>query len=103
MISIRFENFITDEGVLLPAGDKRFAAVSVDGHSQHGKKGFDIICAAVSALSHTLIASITRIGDIEQEWVEADGHLSTVIDISAMEEEKKNSIDSGDIILHWCR
>ena len=38
--------------------------LKVDGHAQHGKKGEDIVCAAISTLFYTLVEALHQSEDI---------------------------------------
>lgn len=40
--------------------DEKNLELSVKGHAEHGKKGEDIVCAAVSILFYTLAESLTE-------------------------------------------
>lgn len=38
--------------------------LKVEGHAQHGKKGEDIVCAAISTLFYTLLEALYQSGDM---------------------------------------
>lgn len=90
MILVRLIHFCSREGLLFPQPGNQSVAVDVSGHASEGSRGYDIVCAAVSALAHTLVCSIARIGDIDQRWEEGDGLLRTEVDLAGLTEEKKS-------------
>ncbi len=66
-----------------PDGEPRFTgpeiSVSVEGHSLFDAKGRDIVCAAVSALSQTLVLSLYRSASIQQSVTRDSGLLRSEI------------------------
>jgi len=63
--------------------------IEVGGHSGKGKKGEDIVCAGISALSQTIITAITSVAGIDQKITQDDGYLSSVFTVKNSGEEKK--------------
>ncbi len=82
MITVSFTNLRLVDGLLLPvAGCKSFRLV-LSGHSGRGVKGDDVICAAVSAIAHTAVASAAKFGGVEHRVTEKDGLLDVEFDES---------------------
>lgn len=55
--------------------------LDVDGHANHGEKGEDIVCAAISALFYTLAESLYAYEDMMEEDInfsdeDGNGHIS---------------------------
>ena len=87
LISVVFKNIISNDEIDL---DKSATiSLEVSGHSGLNKKGSDILCSAVSALSQTFIVSVARILKIEQKLVQEDGFLSSRIDLTGLSQESR--------------
>ncbi|WP_082344122.1 ribosomal-processing cysteine protease Prp [Sulfobacillus thermosulfidooxidans] len=52
--------------------------ITITGHAGQGPYGHDIVCAAVSALSETLVLGLTRIAPITMDYHLDEGDLSMV-------------------------
>ena len=57
--------------------------LDITGHAEHGKKGEDIVCSAISTLFYTLAESLYQSKDMLQEDMvfsdeDGNGHLSCV-------------------------
>ncbi|MBN1534973.1 MAG: ribosomal-processing cysteine protease Prp [Spirochaetes bacterium] len=91
MITVYLHNLILDRRGVRAAGESGDVGVLVQGHSLYREKGSDIVCAAISALSQTMIRSIDMIGDIPQELDQREGFLRTRIAFGELDGEKKNS------------
>lgn len=55
--------------------------LDIKGHAEHGKKGEDIVCSAISILFYTLAESLNNCKDMLQEDIvfsdeDGNGHLS---------------------------
>lgn len=55
--------------------------LDVEGHANHGEKGEDIVCAAISALFYTLAESLYAYKDMMEEDIDfsdedGNGHIS---------------------------
>jgi uncharacterized protein YsxB (DUF464 family) len=55
--------------------------LDIEGHAEHGKKGEDIVCAAISILFYTLAESLNQVRHTLQEDIEitnedGNGHIS---------------------------
>lgn len=55
--------------------------LDVNGHAEHGEKGEDIVCSAISILFYTLAESLNNCRDMLEESVDYDmddgnGHIS---------------------------
>ncbi len=92
MITVSLHNLLFDGGSVQPVHEGGFVELSVSGHALFDAKGRDILCAAISALSQTMVRSIEVIGGISQEYRRGEGVLSTRIAHSTLEDEKKNSL-----------
>lgn len=68
----------------------------VEGHSGIGKKGDDIFCAAVSALSQTMAITFSKTSGLDVRIKQEDGFLKTEVEI-----EDKNSLTSAKVILDF--
>ena len=55
--------------------DKSYKGLSIDGHANFAEQGKDIVCAAVSVLAQTLIASIEELTDDDVRSVIEHGHI----------------------------
>ena len=51
----------------------------VDGHSNYGEHGKDIVCSAVSTLSQTLLITLKEIYADESHYNMFDGHLEVSV------------------------
>lgn len=88
MIVIRLGNIAVDNGLHFPA--ELPVSIQVSGHAGSSVKGKDVICAAVSALSQTLVLSINRLLNVEQSVKIENGLLtSTVQRVTDAGEENK--------------
>lgn len=61
--------------------DPNTFTLDIDGHAEHGKKGEDIVCSAISILFYTLADSLNNCRDMLKEDMVFDnddgkGHLS---------------------------
>jgi len=65
-------------------------SIVVEGHAGAGTKGNDIICSAVSALSQTMVISITKIAGIPQKVTQEEGYLRSEIEINSIPDISKN-------------
>lgn len=55
--------------------------IDINGHAEHGKKGEDIVCAAISTLFYTLASSLYEVKhmmaeDIDFSDEDGNGHIS---------------------------
>ena len=55
--------------------------LDVTGHAEHGKKGEDIVCSAISILFYTLAESLNKVKHLMQEDIDitnedGNGHIS---------------------------
>ena len=55
--------------------------LDITGHAEHGKKGEDIVCAAISILFYTLAESLTQSENMLEaemtfEYEDGNGHIS---------------------------
>ena len=96
MIHVYFNNFVYDNELRFKQG-KSEIAVRVHGHAEFGKKGFDIVCSAVSAVVQTAIVSITKVAKIRQVVKQDDSCLETYIPIG---EQQESSLFALIIILN---
>lgn len=66
--------------------------LSVTGHADYAEKGKDIVCAAVTALSQTLIKSIEDLTDDKIKYEIEQG--SMIVEYENLSEQGKLLIDS---------
>ena len=52
--------------------DPKSLELRVEGHAQHGKKGEDIVCAAISTLFYTLLEALHQSEEMIADAVEYD-------------------------------
>ncbi|MDH4127389.1 MAG: ribosomal-processing cysteine protease Prp [Spirochaetota bacterium] len=69
-----------------------FSSFIVEGHSTVGKKGNDILCAGVSALTQAIVISIKTILKLNVMLEKRDGYIYCEIP-SSMEKQEKEGID----------
>ena len=87
MITVIFKNIANNDKIDL---DKdAIISLEVSGHSDLNKKGSDILCSAVSALSQTFVLTVARILNIEQQLKQEDGYLSSQIDLVGLSSENR--------------
>lgn len=55
---------------------KYLNGITVSGHAGYGIKGSDIVCAAISTLTETLIESLTQLSLTDIKAVTADGEAA---------------------------
>ncbi len=91
MVTISFNNLIYEKGIEFEENKKKIS-IAVEGHSLFDKKGKDIVCAAISVLSQTMILTISGILHITQNYIIREGYLKTEIDISDLNRERKNNL-----------
>ncbi|MCL1833994.1 MAG: ribosomal-processing cysteine protease Prp [Leptospirales bacterium] len=90
MIAIIFKNIVSNDKIDL---DKdTIISLEVSGHSGLNKKGSDILCSAVSALSQTFILTVARILQIEQQLKREDGYLSSRIDLNGLSSKSREKL-----------
>jgi uncharacterized protein YsxB (DUF464 family) len=90
LIAIIFKNIVSNDKIDL---DKdAVISLEVSGHSGLNKKGSDILCSAVSALSQTFILTVARILKIEQQLQREDGYLSSRIDLNGLSSESREKL-----------
>lgn len=68
--------------------DNKYYGFESVGHADYDEKGRDIVCAAVSTLTYTLVNSIIEIGSTKPIIEEEDGQLSCYL---PMDEEILNN------------
>lgn len=66
--------------------------ITVDGHAGYAESGKDIVCAAVSAITQTLVVSLDNFTNDRITHVEHDGHIR--IDYKDLSERGKLLVDS---------
>ncbi|MCX7842160.1 MAG: ribosomal-processing cysteine protease Prp [Clostridia bacterium] len=65
----------------------------IEGHAGYGKKGSDIVCAAVSAIAYTAVGALDELAGI-RGFSEEDGHMACSLpqDLSFEAKEKAEII-----------
>ena len=87
MITVVFKNIVSNNEIDL---DKDAAiSLEVAGHSRLNKKGSDVLCSAVSALTQTFILTVARILNIKQQLMQEDGYLSSEIDLTGLGQDSR--------------
>lgn len=87
MITIILKNCIFNDVIDLNYSKTLYLEIS--GHSDLNKKGTDILCSAVSVLTHTFILTVKRVLEIKQQINRDEGFLSTLIDLKEVSAEDK--------------
>ena len=87
MVTARLYNILFNEGIKLKSGSEKIT-IEISGHSLSGKSGNDIVCAGISAITQTLVLSITRLLKIKQAVRKEDGLLRTEIFIDEITTEQ---------------
>ena len=70
------------------AHDGRLRGFSCNGHADYSKRGKDILCSAVSALTLSCVNSITELTGDKAEVKEADGNLQCMVSIPVSPESE---------------
>ncbi|HOP28312.1 MAG TPA: ribosomal-processing cysteine protease Prp [Spirochaetota bacterium] len=91
MVTARFFNISFDNGIHIKSGSETII-VEISGHSGYGQKGFDVVCAGISALTQTVIASISKLIRIEQNIIKKDGLLKSEIIIKETDTEQNSKL-----------
>jgi uncharacterized protein len=92
---VTFGNIDFNEGVCLRENDSP-VSIEVEGHSLSGKKGEDIVCSAVSALSQTVVIGLARLTEIDQSLIIRDGYLRSEFETGSLNERNR---DRAKVIL----
>ncbi len=87
MINIIFKNIIFND--CIDINEISIIYIEISGHSGLNKKGNDILCSAVSALSQTFILTVDRALRIKQHIGRSDGFLSTLITLDNVSAEDR--------------
>ena len=66
--------------------------ITVDGHAGYAESGYDIVCAAVSALTQNLIVSMKEFTNDRITHVQHDGYVR--VDYKDLSEHGKLLVDS---------
>lgn len=90
MISIFFKNIVFDNKIDLSRSNAVY--IEVSGHSDLNKKGSDILCSAVSALTQTFILTIERVLKIKQQIIRDDGFLATSVTTEGITAEDRSGL-----------
>ncbi|HBQ94181.1 MAG: ribosomal-processing cysteine protease Prp [Firmicutes bacterium] len=53
--------------------------ITITGHAGQGPYGFDIVCAAVSALSETLVLGLTHVAPVAMDYHLDEGNLTMAL------------------------
>jgi len=77
LIVIRLGNIAVENGLHFPA--ELPVSIHISGHAGSDVKGKDVVCAAVSALSQTLVLSINRLLKVEQTVKIENGLLTSTV------------------------
>lgn len=57
----------------------RWLGFRIEGHAGYAESGFDIVCAAVTAVAETAVLGLTRVAGIRPTVIRRDGFLSCEI------------------------
>ena len=91
MVTAKFYNLTFQNGLLVKSGANSIT-IEISGHSGQGQKGFDIVCAGISALTQTLIISITKLIKIKQNVIKNNGLLKTEIILKETDTEQNSKL-----------
>ena len=92
MITIEILNISKSKDSYRISNRNKIFKLSLTGHALLAKKGEDVLCAAISALSQTLVLSITKVLHIKQDVSQESGDLRTEIDSNALSEKELNDL-----------
>ena len=92
MIEARFGNLVFDKGICLPEDGP--VLIEVSGHAGCGVKGTDIVCAAASVLTHTLLVSVHRSTGSVREFKDSEGNLSVTFDCPGRNDPGRETLRS---------
>ncbi len=87
-----FSNIDFHEGVCLREGGDSPISIEVEGHSLSGKKGEDIICSAVSALSQTAVIGLAKLTETDQSLDIKDGYLKSEFETGNLDERGRERV-----------
>ena len=90
MITVIFKNIAKNDKIDLD--QDTVICLEISGHSGLNKKGNDILCAAVSALSQVFVLTVARVLKIEQKLKQEDGYLSSHIDLTDMSPDNRSKL-----------
>mgnify|MGYP001264990692 CR=1 FL=1 len=90
MITIVFKNIVFNEKIDLDISSTIYLEIS--GHSDLNKKGNDILCSAISALSQTFILTVARLLKIKQQISRDEGFLSSLITLDNVSAEDRSKL-----------
>ncbi len=93
MIQVYLNNFVIDDELQISNYNKS-CRIKVQGHSDWGLKGEDIVCSAVSAIVQTAFVSITEVAKIHQEISQKSGFLETIIDVKNARNAGRNALNT---------
>jgi len=91
LVTARFYNIVSDKGIKVTS-DVKSIIIEISGHSGYGQAGFDIVCAGISALTQTLIISISRLLKIKQDVTKSEGFLKTEIFLEDADTEQNSKL-----------
>lgn len=69
--------------------NKHIEKFQIEGHADYAEYGLDIVCAAVSALTITIINAMTEILEVSVKYTEQDGKI--LCEIPFLINDEKNS------------
>ena len=77
--------------------DPKTYTIDINGHAEHGKKGEDIVCSAISTLFYTLAESLYQSkGMLSEDFIFSDedgnGHLSC---------KPKSEYEANISLMYW--
>jgi len=90
LITVSFFGFSVKKD--LKFDEKGNISIIIEGHSNTGSRGNDIICSAVSVLAQTMVLSLGKIAKIKQKVDQRDGFLKTEFNLSDLTEDTKLKI-----------
>lgn len=90
MITVVFKNIVIHDAV--DFGNESNIYLEVSGHSGINKKGSDILCSAISALSQTFILTVDRVLMIKQQISREDGFISSLINLEEVTAENRSKL-----------
>jgi uncharacterized protein len=87
VIKISIDNIkISNEFSIGIKGDK--VSITVEGHSGKGAKGYDIVCAGISAVVQSAILAVTKIAGLKQNVVQREGYIHSEIFLKNESDDK---------------
>lgn len=78
--------------ILFQKRDDKFIAFKIEGHSGYADKGEDIVCAAISALSQSVVIGLEEVLYIKSDYGIKDGFLHMSLKDNSIQDIEKSQV-----------